>query len=398
MVLNNIESEDFDILNKYLIDISKYSVLSSEEEKKAFLELKKIDNINIVNKKEVNGINVYSLKINDILVSLCDDEKYYLTLDLLLSLLKKSNKKIDAEYLKIFKKYKKYTLELNRNLTKEEVINFFKDYALGGVGQKDLYGQVTILSDYKNNYDKIFNSNLKLVVSVAKRYKAQFELIDLINEGNIGLMTAIDKFDISKGFKFSTYAIHHIKNRIYRAISDKKSLIRIPNKFFNDLLKFNREVEALEKQLGHKPSVDEVSKYLSMPKSKVNEYFDNSFIFVSLDQPIDEDESTRLVDNIESKYNLDEEINLEQLKEDIKNILNDLTINNNIDEIEVEILKMKFGLDEYSNFGYKTSEEVGQAFGLSKSDVNEVIKRVLRRIKFNIIKSSKYQYIKNYSR
>ena len=213
-LLNNNYDENKILTNSlgmYLNTISNYSVLSKEEEVELAKKIKISNNNKLCLFEVIDGYNVATLNIDILFRSFCNSNSYNTIIDSLLSCYSNSSisNKLIIEKLK---KYRRLANKLNRALNEEELLQYFKiDCKDDGLDEKKLLKQTKEFISYKSSYDKMFTSNLKLVVSIAKKYKCSLELIDLINEGNFGLMKAIEKYDVSLGYKFSTYATWWIK-------------------------------------------------------------------------------------------------------------------------------------------------------------------------------------------
>ena len=189
----------------------------------------------------------------------------------------------------------------------------------------------------------MFLSNLKLVVRIAKKYRCNLELMDLINEGNLGLMKAIEKYDSSLDFKFSTYATWWIGYTIKRAIYSQNSIIRIPEKYRIDLRKFKNDLQQLEMNEQRKLNKLEISKMLSVPLEFVEDYYKYMQDVLTLEQPVSEDSDLALIDLIPQKELLENQVFKDFLRKDIEvlfKVLNDQ---------ELEVIKMKYGLCEYAD-------------------------------------------------
>ena len=271
---------------------------------------------------------------------------------------------LSAEGVSIDDPVKVYLKEIGRVplLTPDEEIQLALDIKEGG---------------YKGERAKqrLSEANLRLVVSIAKRYVGRgMQFLDLIQEGNLGLIKAVEKFDHTKGFKFSTYATWWIRQAITRAIADQARTIRIPVHMVETINKVKKVSSQLLHENGHEPSADEIAERLDMPVDKVREIMRVAQEPVSLETPIGEEEDSPLGDFIpdEEAPVPAEAASQTLLKEQLADVLNTLTPR------EEKVLRLRFGLEDGRP---RTLEEVGKEFNVTRERIRQIEAKALRKLR-----------------
>ena len=239
----------------------------------------------------------------------------------------------------------------------------------------------------ENARQTMITSNLRLVVKVAKTYigrSSNLSFLDLIQEGNLGLMKAIEKFDAEKGFRFSTYATYWIKQAISKAVIDQSRAVRLPAHIINELNKFNKAIRELSQQYGRTPTDKELAAYLEVSVKKINEYYTISKEPCSLDVTIDEDEDTAMIDLIADE-NATKFMDIDELsiRDTIYSVLNTLS------ERERKIIELRFG---FVDGRQHTLEEVGKEFNLTKERIRQLEASALKKLR-NPVRSEKLREV-----
>ena len=272
-------------------------------------------------------------------------------------------------------------LKITKSITNRESASL--DKYLQEIGREDLITveeEVELAQRIKNGdrkaLEKLTRANLRFVVSVAKQYQNQgLSLPDLINEGNLGLIKAAEKFDETRGFKFISYAVWWIRQSILQALAEQSRIVRLPLNQVGSLNKINKALSQFEQENERRPSAEEVSEILEVPADKISEAMKISGRHISVDAPFVEGEDNSLLDvlvNDDSPI-ADKSLMSESLSKEIDRALATLT------ERESEIIKMFFGI------GYQemTLEEIGGKFGLTRERVRQIKEKAIRRLKQN---------------
>jgi len=235
--------------------------------------------------------------------------------------------------------------------------------------------EMAVIKEGEEARQVMIESNLRLVVSIARKYRGYgVPLNDLIQEGNIGLIQAVDRFDWRKGTRFSTCATLWIRQAVIRAIQAQSQLVKLPTRISEQLHKLSRAREVLTQELGREPTPQELARHLRMPRTQVEELLGYPHQVSSLDEPVDSEEKVTLLDAIEdtSSLNPEEELVQRTVREHIERALNELPENYRT------VIKLRYGLEDGQ---YHTYEEIGRRLGLSRQRVKQIADVALRRLK-----------------
>ena len=295
-----------------------------------------------------------------------NEQELFLTTDKNIKEEEKKNNQFDSEIkLDTVKTYLKNIGRTNLLKKEEEVI----------LAKKITNGDADEMNEAK---EKLVNANLRLVVSIARHYmKRGLDFIDLVQEGNLGLLKAVEKFDYKKGFKFSTYATWWIRQAITRAIADQARTIRIPVHMIEIINKINRTGYQLSQELGRMPTIEELSKKLgntgNFTPEKIRQIQTIAHEPISLEKSVCDDD-THLINFIEDKQTVSPDVLVNQLllKESLFNVLNEL------EERESEIIRLRYGLDDGRP---RTLEEVGNEFNVTRERIRQIEVKSLKKLR-----------------
>ena len=237
----------------------------------------------------------------------------------------------------------------------------------------------------KRALERLTKANLRFVVSVAKQYQNQgLSLPDLINEGNVRLIKAAEKFDETRGFKFISYAVWWIRQSILQAIAEQSRLVRLPLNQVGSVNKITRELNKFEQEHERKPSVDEIAERVDLPEDKIADAMKANSRHVSMDAPIADGEDSSMIDFLSGdSSNTDRELAIESLKAEVSRILKLLT------DKEQKVLRAFFGIDGSPEM---TLDEIGEKYNLTRERVRQIKEKALRRLRHN----TKNKLLKSY--
>ena len=362
--------------------MSKKKIIKKEikdEEKKKINKLRSIPEVNYLLKARSSGDTVTYGEIMDLM----EDVKLEPSdMDLMYDLLSEEGIEFGEKEEKI-KEEKEYE-DSEDFISDEEEIDLkdpIKMY-LKEIGKIPLlsFEEEIELAKRIEKYDieakkKLIESNLRLVVSIAKKYTGHsLSFLDLVQEGNVGLIRAVEKYDYRRGFRFSTYASWWIRQAVTRALADQSRVIRVPVHMVESINKIQKAERYLYQETGKEPTHDDIAKNVNLPLKKVRDYLKVSQEPVSLETPLGADKDNKLGDFVEDKKvsSPEEYVIDEHFKEQLYSILDTLTPR------EREILRLRFGLD---NIKPHTLEDVGKIFNVTRERIRQVEAKAIKRLK-----------------
>ena len=380
---------EYSIMDSYLEDISKYPLLTPEEEKECFEKIKLLDSLTMIEIKQVSSYRLIELDLDKLLNELKDKDQVYETvIKSLLPLYRVSENNRIKEIYTVLRKYLKKANSLNRPLTIEEIKEIYDikyDY-LPIMTEKELLKEIENYIIYKNAENKLYCSNLRLVVSIAKKYKGlnECELYDAIQEGNFGLLKAIEKFDLNLDNKFSTYAPWWIKSTMERNMRKYKSDLCKPNNVENEISQLKKILYEMEQELNRKPTYDELAQRMNVSKDKIKLLYESmNSDFISIEQPINntsDNDDFKVADIIEDKtVNFEQEIENKILVENIQEMLDLLKPK------ERDVIVRRYGLGIEDN-ETMTLKELADEEGVTVEAIRIRERRALRKLRWNFMR------------
>lgn len=374
-----------DSFRQYLNDVGKYNVLSVDDEKKYCNDLNLIKKSHLFKKVIVNGREFLFLDLKNIFLSIDKDSRDSV-LDKLYNYFSScsdlnNDDKILLYYVNLYNNYK-------GNLNKDDLIKYFD--------LNDKYGLFKQFDEDKGNNSSLFinelddaikymtaknamvNHNLRLVIHVAKWYYGKADMLDLICEGNFGLLNAIERYDVSMGNRFSTYATYWIRQAITRALATKYTGLSVSVDFYIKMQRFNRMRAKLVSKYGRELSIQELSRELNISERDVSVMVVNLLAPKSLNVPLDvEDGDAELGDFIRDD-NVDIESHI--IHESLHNDLNEV-MDSCLSDREIYVLKSRVGMDGYGNGNPMTLDEIGKVLNVTRERVRQIERNALVKVK-----------------
>lgn len=374
-----------DIEKLWLSEIKQYPVLTEEEEKKYGEDLALKEDLTVLDDKgNIDLISIFQ-NISDASIA-----------EIVISSLKKMYHTIADDSLKKEReeliKYQRLFQKLKRPLTEEEINDYFsKREKKQNLSSEELLEQVKKYIQFNMARYKMFHSNLRLIIKIAKDYsrKSGLEFIDLASEGSIGLKAAIDNFDISLGYRFSTYAIPCIKQTISNYVSQHSNSLKLQRNHWKNIKKLRQKVAEMEEETKEHYTAKELAILLDMEYEEVLGLLTYQGKTTSLDQPIGEDEETTFLEMIEGdEVDFEQNLSNRELEEILESILGELTEN------EEKIIRKLYGMNEEQRI--YTTEEIAKELKMTKERVRMIVSKALRKIRIHIQKNHKEKELQKY--
>lgn len=387
--VNNLDTNyrelncDDDTIKYLLINVSKFSLLTSEEEKLYGSYIKEgFNNLKIVNREKFYNTLYPEINIEDILLSVKYSYDYSSVIDLLKSIKSLPYKLSDENIFEDKNKYIKRYLNLfsDKCPNYNELVNSFPELDFSNktiYEEKDLVYQLELLEKFVIGKYNFYVRNLRLVVSIARKFIGKgLHLSDLIQEGNIGLLRAINKYDVDKGFRFSTYATWWIRQAINRGIIECGDAIRKPVHLNDKLYKYSKFVREYQTALGVNPSITEIANHMGITEQMVKDLELNYLDLISLETPVGEEDDTLLLEFVKSdEKNVSDQVIDAIYFEDVMN-----TLKKNMKPKELEVLLYRYGIN--SEQRVYTLKELGEMKGITRERVRQLEVKSLRRAQF----------------
>ena len=396
---SNYKAEDS--VNVYLREISKIPLLTAVEEKQCGEDLKNVKNLNIV--KRIKGRPCFVLNLSMIFVSLVDSNNRDFIINTLIDYYKTEKKEVNKKLIDTLNRYQVLCKKLGRTPTLDDLAIEFKfseqnPYlesfnSIDSLSDEELLNEINVFLKYCMAYEKMVNSNLRFVVNMSKSYANKFQLpiLDLISEGNIGLMKAVDKYDVDKGFKFSTYASWWIKQSVSRYSYANMTSFNVPEYMAKDAKKIIKEVAELEAKEGRKFEISELAEMYGMQESTMLACLTTATNeMLSFSQPVGDENDSTLEDFIADDSNgLESTVFQNSLSEDIKFLFDGLTPR------EIGIIKLRFGIGTVNGYAY-TLEEVGKKYKVTRERIRQIEAKVLYKMRKKVNYTKQGKALKSY--
>ena len=287
-----------------------------------------------------------------------------------------------AVYLKQIARYpllssvQEQELGENINRVKEKIVQLNQQLEESARPNKSLMRELSLAeTELRELKNRMINCNLRLVVSIAKRYQYRgISLLDMIDEGNIGLIEAVERFDYTRGCRFSTYGTWWIRQAIIKSLADKGRVIRIPIHMLNTIKKCYFVAKNMTQELGRDPSNEEIASYMKLPHAKVQEIMKFSQDTTSLDTHVDSESSTKLSDLIRDENSMEpfEQVFNATLQDTLEQVLT------NLSHREKQIIKLRFGL---TGDGPRTLQETGKVLGIARERVRQIQEKAMQKLR-----------------